>query len=101
MGPRMEQRTPLKLQHGLSTLPGTQRPQPGRFCADPLCFGSLVGGYLLASLPMLDILRAGRLLRLIRLVRIFRALQLSDQFYHQIFMNKTKGTLVSISLVAV
>jgi voltage-gated potassium channel len=56
---------------------------------------------LLASIPMLDILRAGRLLRLIRLVRIFRALQLSDQFYHQIFVNKTKGTLVSISLVAV
>jgi voltage-gated potassium channel len=56
---------------------------------------------LLSSIPMVDFLRAGRLLRLIRLLRIIRAFRSTRQLVDYIFANKAKGTLTSVSLLAV
>lgn len=56
---------------------------------------------LLACIPMIDFLRAGRLLRLIRLFRIIRAFKTTKQFIHHIFSNKAKGTLTSVAILAV
>ena len=43
---------------------------------------------LVASIPFLDIFRAGRLLRLIRLLRIFRALKSTKSIFEHINRNK-------------
>jgi voltage-gated potassium channel len=56
---------------------------------------------LLACIPMIDFLRAGRLLRLIRLFRIIRAFKTTKQFIHHIFSNKAQGALTSASILAV
>lgn len=56
---------------------------------------------LLSSIPMVDFLRAGRLLRLIRLLRIFRAFRSTRQLLNHIFVNKAKGSLTSVSILAV
>ena len=56
---------------------------------------------LLASIPTLDIMRAGRLLRLIRLIRIFRAFRSTKHIVNHIFKNKIQGTLTSVSIIAV
>ncbi len=56
---------------------------------------------LLSSIPMVDFLRAGRLLRLIRLLRIIRAFRSTKSFIDHIFRNKAKGSLTSVSLIAV
>ena len=56
---------------------------------------------LLSSIPMFDFLRAGRLLRLIRLLRIFRAFSSTRQLLNHIFVNKAKGSLTSLSILAV
>lgn len=56
---------------------------------------------LLSSIPMVDFLRAGRLLRLIRLLRVIRAFRSTRQLLNHIFANKAKGTLTSVSILAV
>lgn len=56
---------------------------------------------LLSSIPMIDYLRAGRLLRLIRLLRVVRAFRSTRQLLNHIFANKAKGTFTSISMLAV
>jgi voltage-gated potassium channel len=56
---------------------------------------------LVASIPTLDIMRAGRLLRLIRLIRIIRAFRSTKNIVNHIFKNKTQGTLTSVSIIAV
>jgi len=56
---------------------------------------------LLSSIPMVDFLRAGRLLRLIRLLRVIRAFRSTRQLLNHIFENKAKGTLTSVSILAV
>jgi voltage-gated potassium channel len=56
---------------------------------------------LLSSIPMVDFLRAGRLLRLIRLLRVVRAFKSTRQLLNHIFANKAKGTLTSVSTLAV
>jgi len=56
---------------------------------------------LIASIPTLDIMRAGRLLRLIRLIRIFRAFRSTKHIVNHIFKNKIQGTLTSVSIIAV
>ena len=43
---------------------------------------------LVASIPFLDIFRAGRLLRLIRLLRIFRALKSTKSIFEHINKNR-------------
>jgi voltage-gated potassium channel len=55
---------------------------------------------LLSSIPMVDFLRAGRLLRLIRLLRVVRAFRSTKQLLNHIFANKAKGTLTSVSILA-
>jgi voltage-gated potassium channel len=56
---------------------------------------------LLASIPTLEIMQAGRLLRLIRLLRIIRAFRSTRHVIAHVFQNKIKGTLTSVSLIAV
>ena len=56
---------------------------------------------LIASIPTLDFMRAGRLLRLIRLIRIFRAFRSTKHIVQHVFKNKVKGTLTSVTIVAI
>lgn len=56
---------------------------------------------LLSSIPMIDFLRAGRLLRLIRLLRVIRAFRSTKQLLNHIFANKAKGTLSSVTILAI
>lgn len=56
---------------------------------------------LLSSIPMIDFLRAGRLLRLIRLLRIIRAFKSTKQLLNHIFANRVNGTLTSVSILAI
>ena len=56
---------------------------------------------LISSIPMLDSLRAGRMLRLIRLLRIVRAFRTTHLLVHHVFKNKLKGTLTSVVIFAV
>ena len=56
---------------------------------------------LLSSVPMLDFLRAGRILRLIRLFRIVRAFKTSKHLLNHIFKNKAEGTLTSVITISI
>jgi voltage-gated potassium channel len=55
---------------------------------------------LVASIPAIDFLRAGRILRLIRLVRVFRALKSTKLIYEHINKNKKQSALTSVSLIS-
>lgn len=56
---------------------------------------------LLSSIPMVDFVRAGRLLRLIRLIRIIRAFRSTRNLVNHIFANKVQGTFTSVSVIAI
>lgn len=56
---------------------------------------------LISCIPMVDYLRAGRLLRLIRLLRIVRAFRSTKHLVNHLFANKAKGALTSVSVIAV
>lgn len=56
---------------------------------------------LVASIPTFDFMRAGRLLRLIRLIRLIRAFRSVRLIVEHVFKNKIKGTLTTVSLLAV
>lgn len=56
---------------------------------------------LISCIPMVDYLRAGRLLRLIRLLRIVRAFRSTKHLVDHVFANKAKGALTSASIIAV
>jgi voltage-gated potassium channel len=56
---------------------------------------------LLSSIPMIDVLRAGRLLRMIRLLRIIRAFRSANQLINHVFANKAKGALTTISIISI
>lgn len=56
---------------------------------------------LLSSIPMIDFLRAGRILRLIKLLRIIRAFKTTHHFVHHIFANKARGALTSVTVIAI
>jgi voltage-gated potassium channel len=56
---------------------------------------------LIASIPTLDFMRAGRLLRLIRLIRIIRAFRSTKHIVQHVFKNKVQGTLTSVAIIAV
>ena len=56
--------------------------------------------HLVASIPFLDIFRAGRLLRLIRLLRIFRALKSTKSIFEHINRNKKQSALTSVALLS-
>jgi len=55
---------------------------------------------LVSSIPMVDFLRAGRILRLIRLLRIVRAFRSTRQLLNHVFQNKTQGALTSVFMIA-
>ncbi|WP_162127678.1 potassium channel family protein [Flavobacterium phycosphaerae] len=56
---------------------------------------------LVSCIPMIEYLRAGRILRLIRLLRIVRAFRTTKNVVDHIFANKAKGAFTSISIIAV
>jgi voltage-gated potassium channel len=56
---------------------------------------------LVSSIPMVNFLRAGRLLRLIRLFRVVRAFRSTRHLVNHIFANKVQGAFTSISVIAV
>lgn len=56
---------------------------------------------LIASIPSVDFLRAGRILRLIRLIRVFRALKSTKLIYEHINRNKKQSALTSVALISI
>lgn len=56
---------------------------------------------LLSCAPMVDFLRAGRLLRLIRLFRVIRAFRSTRHLVNHIFANRAQGAFTSISVIAI
>jgi voltage-gated potassium channel len=56
---------------------------------------------LIASIPTLEFMRAGRLLRVIRLIRLIRAFRSTKHIVQYVFKNKIQGTLTSVSIIAV
>lgn len=56
---------------------------------------------LLASIPTIDVMRAGRLFRLIRLIRLIRAFRSTRHIVQHVFKNKVAGTLTSVAIIAV
>lgn len=56
---------------------------------------------LISSIPMVDFLRAGRILRLIRLLRLIRAFRSIHQLLHHIFQNRAQGAFTSVAILAV
>jgi voltage-gated potassium channel len=56
---------------------------------------------LLASIPTLDLLRAGRVLRLIRLLRILRAFQSTRHIIQHLIRKRIEGTFTAAALIAV
>ncbi|HLF65437.1 MAG TPA: potassium channel family protein [Saprospiraceae bacterium] len=56
---------------------------------------------LVSSIPMVDFLRAGRLLRLIRLLRVIRAFRSTRHLMNHIFANKAQGAFTSVAVIAI
>jgi voltage-gated potassium channel len=56
---------------------------------------------LLSSIPMIDFLRAGRILRLIRLLRVIRAFKSTKHLVSHIFASKAQGAFTSVSIIAI
>lgn len=56
---------------------------------------------LISCVPMINVLRAGRLLRLIRLLRIIRAFRTTKNVVDHIFANKAQGAFTSVSIIAI
>ncbi|RCR67710.1 potassium channel family protein [Larkinella punicea] len=56
---------------------------------------------LVSCIPMVDFLRAGRLLRLIRLLRVIRAFRSARQLVNYIFKDKSQGAFTSVSIIAI
>lgn len=55
---------------------------------------------LLASIPNIAYLRAGRAFRLIRIIRILRAFRSARNILHHVFLNKAQGTFTSVGVLA-
>ncbi len=55
---------------------------------------------LVASIPMVDFLRLGRLVRVIRILRIIKAFKSVKAFIDSFFLNKAKGTMNSALIIA-
>lgn len=56
---------------------------------------------LLASIPNIDFLRAGRALRLFKLIRILRAFRSTKHIFNFVFANKSKGLLSSVIIISI
>lgn len=55
---------------------------------------------LISSIPMLDILRAGRLFRLVRLFRILRAVRSTKILIYHAFKNRKQGTFSAVAVIS-
>ncbi|MCB0764758.1 MAG: ion transporter [Flavobacteriales bacterium] len=55
---------------------------------------------LISSIPMLEVMRYGRILRLIRLIRIVRAFRSLQKLIDHVFKNRAQGALTSVSTTA-
>lgn len=55
---------------------------------------------LLVSIPMIEVLRFGRIFQLIRLLRIVLALRTAQHLVSHLFYNRAKGTLTSALVLA-
>jgi voltage-gated potassium channel len=55
---------------------------------------------LISSIPMVDWLRAGRVLRVIRIIRIIRAFRSINKLMHHLFKDRAQGTITSMSIFA-
>jgi voltage-gated potassium channel len=55
---------------------------------------------LVASIPMVDFLRAGRIVRVLRVIRIIRAFRTLHYVFRFIFQNKAKGTFATAFTLA-
>jgi voltage-gated potassium channel len=56
---------------------------------------------LIASIPTIEYLRAGRILRLIRLIRIFKAFKSTKLIYEHLSKNKKQNALSSVALLSI
>ncbi len=56
---------------------------------------------LVASIPMVDAFRVGRLLRVIRLLRIIKAFKTLKEFIDSFYADKAQGTLNSAAIVVI
>jgi voltage-gated potassium channel len=56
---------------------------------------------LLASIPMVDIIRFGRLLRIIRVFRLIKAFRSAHSLIQHVYANKAKGTFNSVVILCV
>lgn len=55
---------------------------------------------LVSSIPMIEILRWGRVFQLIRILRLLKAFKSSRHLLHNIFSNRAEGTVVTTFLLA-
>jgi voltage-gated potassium channel len=56
---------------------------------------------LLSSIPMIDSLRYARIVRIVRIVRIIRTFKTINSFLHHVYLNKAKGALASVFILAI
>lgn len=56
---------------------------------------------LIASIPSVEFLRAGRILRLIRLIRVFKALKSTKLIYEHINRSKKQSAITSVALISI
>lgn len=69
--------------------------------ADKLSFMKWGWVDLIASIPTIEYLRAGRILRLIRLIRIFKAFKSTKLIYEHLSKNKKQNALSSVALLSI
>lgn len=55
---------------------------------------------LLASIPMVESLRAMRIIRVIRLLRVLKSFRSIMHFTNHLFQDRAKGTFISVALIA-
>lgn len=55
---------------------------------------------LVASVPMFDFLRWGRVVRIIRILRILRAFRSTKRLVDYLFRNRAKGTFATVALIS-
>jgi voltage-gated potassium channel len=56
---------------------------------------------LVASIPMFDFLRWGRLVRVVRILRILRAFRSTRRLIHHLFRNRAQGTFATVALISI
>jgi len=55
---------------------------------------------LISSIPLVDTFRFARVIRIIRIIRVVRAFKSINEFLNHIYLNKAKGALSSVLILA-